>query len=314
MLAFAFVVLLCMAMSPVAWSQSRASPVAPQMPDLSHQLLAEHAARSHGLDGQRLAWVAQGAYDEDHCRFEPYPPCSWWIPNGHHSWDPDTGQFWTEPAIWGDFGSGLVHADWLFRQALAAEAMGQEQAAYLYLGRAIHMLGDMATPAHVHLDTHLPPFDSDPYEVWLNAGDLANTRAWLQDHPPEPSWDLAYDGLPTWDELSPDLQGQLDGASSHYGNRTSGQDLWRLGPEGQDVVVFRLLFLMAEEADNYDSDDAAGEQVPGDLDNPEYLVAMRDTLFPRLVQLSAALIDTFEHRTGSCPGCRAYLPLVSHGP
>jgi len=231
------------------------------------------------------------------------------VPNGYHSWDPDTGGYWTEPIIWPQFGSGLSHADWLFDLALEAHAEGDTEAETRYLGRAVHMLGDMATPAHVLLDTHLPPFDSDPYELWLNEDSLANTEAWLTQHPAGPEWDLDFRTLPLWAELGTDLQGQLDAASQAYGGRSSGQELWLLGPEGIDVVVFRLMFLMAEEADNWDSDDVQGEQHHGDLGDPAYLSQMRDMLFPRSVSYSVALIDYFESRT-LCPKCRLLLPLI----
>jgi hypothetical protein len=70
------------------------------------------------------------------------------------------------------------------------------------------------------------------------------------------------------------------------------------------------MFLMAEEADNWDSDDVQGEQNHGDLGDPTYLTQMRDTLFPSLVRYSAALIDYFEWLTTPCSGCKAFLPLV----
>jgi len=60
-------------------------PRTPQMPDESHRLLAAHAAQSHGLSVEQAGWIAQGAYDEDHCAFTTYPPCQFAIPNGHHS-------------------------------------------------------------------------------------------------------------------------------------------------------------------------------------------------------------------------------------
>jgi hypothetical protein len=287
-----------------------AAPPLPEMPDESHQLLAEHAAQSHGLAGDILAWIGQGAWDEDHCQFDPYPPCLLWITNGYHSWDPDTGDYWTEPAWWGQFGSGLEHAGWLFDRAIEAQETGNLESAYRYLGRAIHMLGDMATPAHVHLDTHLPPFDMDPYELWLGESDLSNTRAWIDQHPAGPGWNFDFHELPTWTELGQDLQGQLGAASQFYGERGSGEDLWQLGPVGQDVVVFRLMFLMAEEADNWDSGDVLGEQHHGDLSDPAYLTAMRNTLLPGLAFYSTALIDYFEDRTADCHGCKVYLPLV----
>ncbi len=295
----------CLLVVLVPWPAAGATgpvpqePNAPQMPDESHRLLAAHAAQSHGLTGDPVAWISQGAYDEDHCAFESYPPCLTWIPNGWHSWDPDTDQYWTEPSFWPEFGSGLVRAGQALDRAVDAAVSGSAEAAHKYLGRAVHLLGDMATPAHVHLDTHLPLVDSDPYELWLNEQDLANTRAWIVQHPPGLGWDLSFQDLPTWSELSADLQGQLSTASQVYGGRSSGQELWQLGPEGHDVVIFRLMFLMAEEADNWDSDDAQGEQFPGDLDNPAYLIQMRDILFPRLVSYSAALVDYFEYRTST---------------
>ena len=175
------------------------------------------------------------------------------------------------------------------------------------------MLGDMATPAHVHLDTHLPPFDTDPYEMWLGEDDRANTRAWIATHPAAPAWDLAFYDLPAWPELGADLQGQLEAASQMYGGRSSGQELWQFGSAGIDAVVFRLMFLMAEEADNWDSDDVGGEQYPGDLDDAAYLAQMRDTLFPGVVAYSAALIDYFEWRAASCAECTVFLPLVLRG-
>jgi len=162
----------------------------------------------------------------------------------------------------------------------------------------------------VHLDTHLPPFDSDPYELWLNDDDRANTRVWTALNPPGPGWDMTFTDLPTWGDLGADLQGQLDAASELYGGRSSGQALWQLGPEGHDAVIFQLMFLMAEAADDWDSGDAAGEQFPGDLGDEAYLAQMRDTLFPLLVPYCAALIDYFEWRAGLYREYTVFLPLV----
>ena len=66
-------------------SPTPGAPSAVEMPDESHRLLAEHAAQSHGLDASLADWIATGAYDEDHCAYDPYPPCIFWIPNGWHS-------------------------------------------------------------------------------------------------------------------------------------------------------------------------------------------------------------------------------------
>jgi hypothetical protein len=267
------------------------------MPDVSHSLLAEHAAQSHNLPTEQVDWVSQGAWDEDHCSLTLYPPsgplCFLGIPNGHHSWDPDTNLYWTEPALWGDFGSGLSHANELFAQAVNAYGRGDTEAAFLWLGRAMHMLGDVSTPAHVNLDTHLPG-DADSYEGWLSENDYNNTFIWISTHPPGAQWDMHFYDLPAWDELGMEIQSHLSQASQVYGERGSGQALWELGPVGEDAVIFKLMYLLAEEADNWDSDDVSGEKYLGDLIDAGYLAQMRDSLFPLLARYSTALIAYFE--------------------
>jgi len=39
--------------------------------------------------------------------------------------------------------------------------------AYWYLGRIVHLLGDLSVPAHVHLDPHIPIIDPDSYEKYM---------------------------------------------------------------------------------------------------------------------------------------------------
>jgi hypothetical protein len=278
---------------------SEPEPPVPQMGDVSHGLMAEHAALSYGLTSQQADLVSQGAWDEDHCALDLYPPsgplCFPAIPSGHHSWDPDTNSFWDQPEWWGDFGSGLRRTDYLFNRALAAYQNGQQEAAYLWLGRAMHLLGDMATPAHVLLDTHLPG-DGDMYESWLSTANQEKTLAWLSINPAGSEWYLDFHDLPSWELLGEDLHAALEDSNQIYGGRESGQDLWQLGPIGEDPVLFRLMYLLAEEADNWDSNDVAGEMYHGQLDDSSYLQSIRDTLFPILTRQSTALIAYF-HQT-----------------
>jgi hypothetical protein len=275
---------------------SLSEPPSPQMGDVSHALLAEHAALSFGLTPQQADWVSQGAWDEDHCAVDIYPPsgplCFPAIPSGHHSWDPDANLFWNEPEWWGDFGSGLRRASLLFKRAVAAYQDGQEEAAYLWLGRAMHLFGDMATPAHVLLDTHIPG-DSDKYESWLSSGNQEKTLAWISANPPGIDWHLDINDLPDWELLTDDVQTQLEMANQVYGERETGKQLWQLGPQDEDPILFRLMFFIAEEADNWDSNDVLGETNHGQLDDDSYLMAMRDTLFPVLIWQSTALISYF---------------------
>jgi hypothetical protein len=70
------------------------------------------------------------------------------------------------------------------------------------------------------------------------------------------------------------------------------------------------MFLMAEEGDNWNSNDAVGEQHNGDLADPAYLVQMRDSLFPSLVPYTAALLDYFESLAPPSPSHQVFLPTV----
>lgn len=288
------------------------SPPDPDMPDVTHSMLVEHAAQSHALPADQVDWLSQGAWDEDHCSVSIYPPegqlCVPGIPNGHHSWDPDTNQFWNEPSWWGDFGPGLSHAVMLFEKATNAYWAGNTRAAYLWLGRALHMLGDVATPAHTLLDIH-HPLDPDSYEEWLSQGGHSNTQAWIDANPPGESWDMDFRDLPAWEALNPDLQAGLNSASQQYGGRASGQELWELGPTGEDRVIFQLMYLIAEESDNWDSDDAQGEIYPGSLADPAYLIRIREALFPLTVRYATALISYFEQRLLPPPAPTLISPL-----
>ena len=269
----------------------------PQMGDVSHSLLAEHAAKSYSLDEDQTGWISQGAWDEDHCSLAIYPPagplCFPGIPNGHHSWDPDSDLYWTQPEWWGDFGSGLSHASDLFGRALNAYHNGKIESAYLWLGRTMHLLGDLATPAHVLLDSHLPG-DGDSYENWLSESNHENTLSWIESNPPGEEWNFSFHDLPTWEQLSYEVKIELNSASQRYGGRNTGRELWEQGPVGEEAVIFRLMYLIAEETDNWDSNDVKGEQFHGDVTDPEYLAQIRDTIFPILARQSTALIDYFQ--------------------
>lgn len=304
----ALLTLIIFLLTPAVNSKAQVPvPPTPHMPSESHQSLATHAALSHGMSNQIADWIGQGAYDEDHCINVPYPPCTGLLAEfGFHSWDPDTNGYWLPPLI--ASGPGLDYMISQFSKAVQAYQGGDVETAYLWFGRALHILGDQATPAHAHLDMHV---FGDTYEEWLDVNDFANTDAWQNNYPPDPSWDMDFREIPAWSDLDPDLQNQLNSASGVYGGRSSGEELWLLGPEGSDVVLFRLLYLMAEEADNWDSNDFAGEKENGDLSDEVYLTQMRDKLFPLLIPLSAAMIDYFEYVAVEK---RVYLPIVVNSP
>jgi len=263
----------------------------PTLPDLTHQFLAVHAAESHGNQPEQVNWISQGAYDEDH---QLIPSFGW------HSWDPDTGDFWWSPT--GD-GPALERANMLFGEAVSLYESDQG-AAWMKLGQSLHLLQDMSTPAHAHADSHvclLGIGDCDAYETWLGDDDLANTWTWINQNPPGPNWDIRITQLPEWVELSTDLKTQLEGANLEYGGYSTGEQLWESGPPEIDPVIFQLMYLMAEHADNYNSGgltEYPGEFFNGDLDDPAYLSEMRDALLPDAVELSTAWIDYFEYQVG----------------
>ena len=60
-------------------------------------------------------------------------------------------------------------ADRLYRRALAAHAAGKTAAAFVLLGRIVHLLADMAIPSHTARAAH----DRDPFEWWVE-GNLAH--------------------------------------------------------------------------------------------------------------------------------------------
>jgi hypothetical protein len=63
-------------------------------------------------------------------------------------------------------------ADHFFEKALERRAAGEQAAAYVQLGRAAHLLIDMACPVHAHRVAH----ESDPYE-WFIEGAWRDLRS-----------------------------------------------------------------------------------------------------------------------------------------
>ncbi len=88
-----------------------------------------------------------------------------------HFWDPKTGEGWL-PLVGK---SALERAEELYADALSAYENevylgGDEVGAYHYLGRVIHLVEDMAVPAHTLIDWHinLPPlYTPDDYETYM---------------------------------------------------------------------------------------------------------------------------------------------------
>ncbi len=282
------------------WNEETDSGYQPSLPDLTHELLALHAAQSHGNSPEQIEWIAQGAYNEDH---QLIPAQGW------HGWDPDTGDFWWSPT---GCGPAPKRANLLFWKAVDLWGRNPESA-WKEFGQSLHLLQDLSTPAHAHADPHICLLgDCDSYETWLGADDLTNTLFWINLNPPGPSWDKRFTDIPAWNNLTEDLKEQLEIANQAYGGYASGQELWELGFDGIDPILFQLSYLMAETADSFNSggkQEYPGEVYNGDLEDPTYLSMMRDTLFPPAIEYSTMWIDYFESQINIRYGL-VFLPLI----
>lgn len=105
------------------------------------------------LTSEQMSWIVAGAVKED---ADPR--------YFHHFYDYRTGAgygVWSNAANWtqkqdsqlGDFSESAI---------LAAYRDGKEQLAYIGVGHQVHLIEDMAVPAHTRNDPHNP----DPYEEW----------------------------------------------------------------------------------------------------------------------------------------------------
>lgn len=187
--------------------------------------------------------ICEGVYDEDagrDPRTNPANPFSWlgMLNWGTHFWDPDEGH---SGGLLEEVDGIPVNLEsknafqraWELYQSAVSIYSTDPLAAYYLLGRAIHLIGDMATPAHVHLDPHISDAavtGDDSFEEYLDVrygNDLAGLMEFERDFPLFGLIPVGYDDLP--DEGYPE------------------------GP-----LLYRVFFSMAHTSKGYDSDDADG--------------------------------------------------------
>ncbi|MEJ2696998.1 MAG: hypothetical protein P8013_10155 [Candidatus Sulfobium sp.] len=190
--------------------------------------------------------LCKGAYDEDadrDPRLSDGPDVWWGLLNwGTHFWQPDAGpdgglltKVENIPVNL-ESQNAYQRAQSLYRSAV--EIYDEDPSgAYYLLGRVAHLLADMATPAHVHLDPHISDMDStgdDSFEEYTG-------RQYIS-------------GIPAG-ERAANFEAAFPRANLlpvPYGSLTDGGY-----PE--EPPLFRLFYSMAEMSDNYDSDDADGK-------------------------------------------------------
>lgn len=189
--------------------------------------------------------ICKGAYDEDALRDprnDPSNLLTWtgllnW---GTHFWQPDEGPYGGLLETVGGFPVNLeqknayMRALQLYEYAKSIYKKNPHDAYYI-LGKISHLLSDMATPAHVHLDPHISDeiYGDDSYEEYLGfkyvyGDEIDGFKAFTNDFSTINLRPVNYDKLP-------------DGGYS------------------QEHLLFRLFNSIAQMSSNYDSDDSDGK-------------------------------------------------------
>jgi hypothetical protein len=278
-----------------------------------HSMITEEAAQLNGIPQEivdNITIIRQGSIDEDEDR-NPLDNFPWDILEierwegffnwGSHFWNPEAGPnggiladiHCTSPCLLTlEFTDFLVNFDgmnayqrasYLMEEAVQFHSSGNLSAAYDNLGRIAHLLEDMGTPAHVHLDWHVwyvfcEECDSDSYEDYMHSyeGDTTTFEATF---------------VTPYSPLTP-----VDVTTLGDGGYSGTDDL------------FRLFYNMAITSKDYDSDDAFGNDDAGSrryyngLDE-EWDIADADcleigrSLVPQSISYVAALYIHFWDRT-----------------
>lgn len=234
------------------------------MPQSRHRNVAERAVdllppHMQAEVSQYAEELSQGAYDED----------EWTIWQGlsftylHHGWDPKVNGYWYHWAPLGNRGSALEWADHYFEQALV-EYRIDKAAAYHTLGRVAHLLGDIATPAHVYLESHGPLGCPDAYEDYLVANKSIISQSLVQ------TWDYRDLRCNVPVEFTDQVR---DAYNQHVGGNDSSNTIWTNGPviytnsslpsagNRVDPDLFHIFYKLAEITNDYDGDIHDGEGV-----------------------------------------------------
>lgn len=194
--------------------------------------------------------ICEGSYDED-CQKDPTNPCDlsqseWILGWGTHFWDPYEGPGSNNSCdsdksklcncynfpINVDNLNAYEHASSLFEECKTDYHDGKIKSSYYKLGKIAHLLEDMGTPAHTHLDCHvgdyllLNTFDDDSFEEYVESTLISysvfQTKYPIKDLTPVDVLTLSDFGYPS------------------------------------EPLLFRLFYSMAQFASGFDSDDSNG--------------------------------------------------------
>jgi len=136
--------------------------------NIAHPFLADKSVAlfnsqnpANKLTSQKMGWIKQGAEEED-------IPIRWM----NHFYDPNTGfglPGYAPANVWANLSLAQItyaRGDQTWQTAISAYVNGDEKRAFIALGHVLHLIEDMAVPAHTRIDTHA---EGDPYEDWVKA-------------------------------------------------------------------------------------------------------------------------------------------------
>jgi|GEM_PF-1676618 len=184
---------------------------------------------------QADGWLVTGASNED----KPAYRCF------NHFFDPSTGEglsiLGLKPGVsaleWLELDSHQNLAwggDYSWPRGLTEAKAGKDQSAWVSLGHSLHLLSDLASPAHVHNDSHP---EGDNYELWVKA---------LMSGQSDLNWALSGQALPLCESANSCLR-SLAGLtyeralSKDWVNLTALPDQAELLSDGRVMLHGRLL-------------------------------------------------------------------------
>jgi hypothetical protein len=187
----------------------------------------------------------------------------------HHFYDPDIPG--THNGLMNDFGAAYFAGQYWETAKALYQNEGTRSAAYWYLGRIAHLLGDSSVPAHVHREIHIPLIYPDSYETYMMSHyklwGSADARSLEATDPLPPDWKL--------EDLFFNLaeRTQFFPSDDISGNVSNADPEWFLGwpdPAGWNIIS------------------ANKSYIPDDK-----LKVMGDRLMPLVIQYTAALYRLF---------------------
>ena len=149
--------------------------------NFAHPFLTEKAValfneqnQTNKLSAQEINWLIEGAKNED-------TPTRWM----NHFYNPSSGYGlpgYAPANVWADLSIAQMtyaRGDQSWQAAISAYANDDKKRAFLALGHILHLIEDMAVPAHTRIDMHP---EGDPYEEWvkLNVNGKYNAAGFIK--------------------------------------------------------------------------------------------------------------------------------------